>query len=79
MGKRGERKKVVPQKGRSPRFGEEETAALFWQAGCPFARAWEKLADSQKTMKAIRLFPTTNWEVIFKNASVILIGAPSSL
>jgi hypothetical protein len=66
MGKRGEKRKVIPQKGRSPRLREEEAAALFWQAGCPFARAWEKFSESQKIMKIIRLLPPTNWENILK-------------
>jgi hypothetical protein len=37
--------------GQTPRLREEGAAALFWQAGCPFARAWEKLSGSQKIIK----------------------------
>ena len=66
MGKRGEKRKVIPQKGRSPRLREEKAAALFWQAECPFAWAREKLSESQKIMKIIRLLPPTNWENILK-------------
>ena len=65
MEKRGEQRKGVPQKGRSPCFGEEETAALFWsrqRREWPFARVREKFAETHKIMKILRLFPPTNWE-----------------
>jgi len=59
-GKRREKGKDIPQKGRTPRLREEEAADLFWPAlggqDALSPRPGKSVQNQKKIMKITRLF-----------------------